>query len=73
MACMHVGRTDLSTKGAAQRWDCERKGDPGLRRWYSGNTPGTLTATSCGYTTGDPLVTVFTSANPTGGPFKCLG
>ena len=43
-------------------------------RWYSGDaTPGLLMASSCGTTVGDPVISVVSSRNATGGPYTCIG
>ena len=44
-----------------------------LRRWYSGEQEGFLTATSCGATTNDPVLSVLSSPNMAGGPWACVG
>ena len=35
--------------------------------------PGVLTATSCNYTSGDPVIAILSSPNPVGGPYSCVG
>ena len=43
-------------------------------RWQSGaGQAGLLDITSCGLTSGDPVVWVLSSPNPVGGPFACVG
>lgn len=43
-------------------------------KWYSGaHGPGTLTASGCGTTSGDAVVSVLSSGRAGGGPFTCLG
>ena len=44
-----------------------------VHRWFSGDEQGTLTASSCGNTTGDPVIQVLSSPNPAGGPWRCEG
>jgi len=42
-------------------------------RWLSGSAAaGTLTATTCPYT-GDMVLAVYSSPNPLGGPWTCVG
>ena len=44
------------------------------RRWFSGDSaPGSLTVSSCGYTNGDPCISVLSSPNAAGGPWACVG
>ncbi|KAL4435650.1 hypothetical protein ABPG77_002613 [Micractinium sp. CCAP 211/92] len=45
-------------------------------RWHSGSTTGTLSASSCGYTTGDPALSVLASATSAAtlpSDFTCVG
>lgn len=44
-----------------------------VHRWFSGDEQGTLTASSCGNTTGDPVIQLLSSPNPAGGPWRCEG
>lgn len=49
---------------------------PAPRRWHSGSTGGTLSASSCGYTTGDPALSVLASATSAAtlpSDFTCVG
>ncbi|KAL4457641.1 hypothetical protein ABPG75_012506 [Micractinium tetrahymenae] len=43
-----------------------------FRFYANASVAGTLGASSCDYTTGDPLLIVYSSAKPNG-PFKCVG
>ncbi|PSC68690.1 Extracellular basic protease [Micractinium conductrix] len=43
-------------------------------RWYSGSkSSGSLAASSCVLTDGDPVVSILSSPNPVGGPWNCEG
>lgn len=57
------------------RPDCQLlRNHSAVFRWYSGDAPpGTLTVSSCGYTFGDPVLSVLSSPAAAGGPFACVG